>query len=125
MQTTEYQKYIGGRLVQRFIADVEKSLVVDGVLHANCFELEPTGRAREVVIFEVDGEIYDKRMEKQGAQPVSVSQTFPSAWAASCHFGYTHNAVAHALHWARKRSEQTAVVAGVRIGYADEIKGVD
>ena len=121
----EYQKRENGKLLTRFVANGENVAAIDKFLGEICQASEVHGNSRAVAVWgTVDEEKYDRRINNNGAKPIT-DRTFPSAKLASFHFGYRWNAVGQALNRARERGENVAVVGGVPVMWADEVPGID
>jgi hypothetical protein len=124
-QEIEFQKRVNGRVVSRFKVSEEVSAVVEELLSKKGYEHEHHGNCRAVVIFgEINEEVYAQRVARHGAKPIE-EHWFPSALAASRHFGYQHNAVVQALGHAKQRGEEVALVGGVPVRWANDLPGVD
>jgi hypothetical protein len=123
-EQTIYEKRVGGRLVAKFIAPINHDSRIDNLLHELCRPCDGGGNSRPVVVCTVvDQAEYDQRIRENAARPLT-QYTFPSAMAASKHFGYGHNAVVQALHKAKGRGDNVAVVAGLQVGWLDEMPGL-
>jgi len=119
--TTEYEKRVNGRLTVTFHATPEAGDEIDTLLRRLCPASEAHGNCRAVLIWgEIDSEVYQKQIAERGAKPITEN-CFPSAKAASRHFGYHWDAVGQALGRAAERGEQVARVAGVPVVWADEV----
>ena len=121
----EFHKLVNGRRAARFAVSQQTADAVELLLCKMGHARERHANGKPVMI---DGnpnlEVYELRMAKHGAKPIE-DWWFPSADAASRHFGYRYNEVAQALKRAKQRGEEFAVVAGVPVCWAGEVAGVD
>jgi hypothetical protein len=119
----EFHKLVNGRRVARFTVSEKISPDVEQLLRDKGFEHQHHANCRPVMIWgEINHELYNQRMANHGAKPIH-EKWFPSARAASLHFGLNPTAVSIALSQAKERGEDVAVVAGVPVRWADEVTG--
>jgi len=115
---TEFIKRVNDQVTARFAVSAAVADEVDQILRAKGQDCHRHGNCQAVVILAVDEEVYRVRREKNGAEPIK-DWWFPSARAASAHFGYSYNAVAQALAVAKQRGEASAQIGGVQVAWAD------
>lgn len=119
-----YEKHVAGNLVAKFQASAEGVVKIDALLQELGCPCIPGGNSRSVFVCAVlDQDNYDERVRTRGALPLT-ERTFPSAKAASTHFGYHWNAVLQALQRAGQRGEDTATVAGLQVQWLDQLPGL-
>jgi hypothetical protein len=125
MRTITYEKHVGAKRVKRFTATPERAEQIDNLLQQLAEPVTEHGNARQVLIVgPVNEEVYCERMRRHGAIEIT-SMCFPSARAASEHFGYDYSAVAQALSRAEREGQPFAVVGGVPVQWADKVGGVN
>jgi hypothetical protein len=120
-----YEKRVAGKLVAKFAGGEQEAARVDLLLQ-DLFRPCDTanGKSRAVVVTTVlDRDEYEERVRTKGARPL-INYVFPSAKAASTHFGYHWNAVLQALIRAKERGDEFAKVAGLQVAWLDEMPGL-
>jgi len=119
----KYEKRVGLKTVKKFITTPVQAKYIDAVLERRAERVTDHGNCRAVLIVgPVNNRVYGDRIRRHGAQEIA-SNWFPSARAASTHFGYESSSVAEALSKAQRKGQSGAVVGGVLVQYADEIGG--
>jgi len=122
-QHVEFHMIVNGRRAARFAVSAEAATEVERLLRTQGYERKYHGNCRAVMIWgDINHDVYGERIENHRAKEIT-NLWFPSARAASLHFGLNPDAVSLALHKSAKRGEQVAVVAGVPICWADEVGG--
>ncbi|HLH56309.1 MAG TPA: hypothetical protein VKY92_22170 [Verrucomicrobiae bacterium] len=119
-----FEKRVAGRLVAKFVAGEQEAATLDLLLNQLCRTCDTSGRSRPVMVTEIlDQSEYDERMRTGSAKPLT-QRVFPSAMAASVHFGYHWNAVMQALRRAKATGRDFARVAGLLVAWLDEMPGL-
>jgi hypothetical protein len=125
MKLISYEKHVGAKRVNRFTATPTRAEKIDAMLAQLADPVTEHGNSRPVLIVgPINEDTYRKRIDRRGAEEITTTW-FPSATAASEHFGYGCNFVSEQLRAAKEKGESIAVVAGVPVQWADEVGGVN
>jgi hypothetical protein len=124
-EEVEYRKSISGRTVARYLVSAKNAGEIDAVLTEKGWAHDAHGNAKPVMVWgNIDEEKYSTRVREHGAKPI-VDHYFPSAKAASYHFGYNWDAVGQALGRAKRRHKDSVKVGGVPVKWANDICGIE
>jgi hypothetical protein len=118
----EFRKLVNGRSAARFTVSESDSASVEQLLREKGHEHRHHGNCRPVLILDINDEVYAERVRHHGARPIQ-ERWFPSASALSIHLGLNRHAVSQALQLAKQRGADVTIVAGLTVGWADEVGG--